>query len=117
MGDATAKFFDDLDAREHEPLLAKVTGTLRFELKNGRGAKPWLVGVKRGDVTVSRQNADADCVVRADGKVFDGMVTGNVNAFAAMLRDEVSVHGDPELMVLFQRLLPGPPSSQREARA
>jgi putative sterol carrier protein len=117
MGDATAKFFDDLDARDHEPLLATVSGTLRFELTNGRGAKPWLVGVKRGDVTVSRQNADADCVVRADGKVFDGILTGNVNAMAAMLRGEVSVEGDPELMVSFQRLLPGPPGSQREARS
>jgi hypothetical protein len=30
-----------------------------------------------------------------------------MNAFAAVLRGEVTVEGDPRLLVLFQRLLPG----------
>ena len=32
MTDATTEFFQELAARGHEPALAKVTGTLRFDL-------------------------------------------------------------------------------------
>jgi hypothetical protein len=38
------------------------------------------------------------------------MAAGKVNAFAAALRGAIAVEGDPRLLVLFQRLLPGPQS-------
>ena len=71
MGDATATFFDGLEALGHVPALEKVSGTLRFDLKNGKRTTRWLVTVDKGDVAVSHRNAKADCVVRAEKTVFE----------------------------------------------
>jgi putative sterol carrier protein len=106
MADETADFFEELGKRGHEPLLEKATGTVRFDLiDKGRTAR-WKVAIKKGDLSVSRTNGDADCVVRADKNVFNGLVTGEVNPMAALLRGTIGVQGDPELIVLFQRLFP-----------
>jgi putative sterol carrier protein len=113
MTDATAQFFDALVERGHEPLLEKATGTLRFDLKDGSKTDRWLVTVVKGDFTVSRQNLRADCVVTADKSLFDGIVSGKTNAMAALLRGAMGVEGDVQLLVLFQRLLPGPSRSRR----
>jgi putative sterol carrier protein len=98
MTDATTEFFEQLEERGHEPVLEKSTGTVRFDIKDGKG-----------DVTVSRRNAAADCVVRADKALFDDMTTGRANPMAALLRGAVSAEGDVGLMASFQRLFPGPP--------
>jgi putative sterol carrier protein len=113
MADATTEFFDDLDARGHEPLLEKATGALRIELSNGKRRARWLVTVKKGDVAVSHANTKADCVVRMDQALFERIVTGRENATAALLRGLVAVEGDPQLLVLFQRLFPGPPKGRK----
>jgi hypothetical protein len=72
MTDATTEFFQEPAARGHEPALAKVTGTLRFDL---RTAARWLINDQKGDVAVSRRNAKADCVVRLDRTLFDGIAS------------------------------------------
>ena len=106
MADETATFFEELGRRGHEPLLAKATGTVRFDLVDKGRTGRWKVAIKKGDLSVSRTNGQADCVVRADKSVFDGLVRGEVNAMAAVLRGTIGVEGDPELIVLFQRLFP-----------
>jgi putative sterol carrier protein len=113
MTDATSKFFDALVERGHESLLEKATGTVRFDLKDGKKTDRWLVTVVKGDLAVSRQNLLADCVVTADKSLFDGIASGKTNAMAALLRGAMSVEGDVQLLVLFQRLLPGPSRSRR----
>ena len=113
MADPTVEFFDALVARGHEPLLEKATGTLRFDIKDGRKTDHWLVAVVKGDLAVSRRNLHADCVVSADKALFDGVASGKTNAMAALLRGAMNVEGDVQLLVLFQRLLPGPPRSRR----
>jgi putative sterol carrier protein len=113
MTDATADLFGALVERQHEPLLEKATGTVRFDLKDGRKTDRWLVSVVKGDLTVSRQNLRADCVVTADKSLFDGIASGKTNAMAALLRGAMGVEGDVQLLVLFQRLLPGPLRSRR----
>ena len=115
MTDATTEFFEGLDARGHEPLLEKATGTLRIELSNGKRRAPWLVTVKKGDVTVSHKNMKADCVARMDRALFEQIVTGRENATAALLRGLVTVEGKPQLLVLFQRLFPGPPAGRKRS--
>jgi putative sterol carrier protein len=114
--DPTTAFFDELASRGHEPLLEKATGTLRIDLTDGRRSARWLVAITKGDVAVSRQNRRADCVARADRTVFEGIVKGEVNAMAAALRGAISVEGDPQLLVQFQRLFPGPPKRSKRRR-
>ena len=113
MTDATAEFFDALVERGHEPLLQKATGTVRFDLKDGKKMDRRHVTVVKGDLAVSRQNLRADCVVSADKALFDDIASGKSNAMAALLRGAISVEGDTQLMVLFQRLFPGPSRSRR----
>jgi putative sterol carrier protein len=110
MSDTTAEFFDGLRRRGHEPLLEKATGTVRFDLTDQGKTARWKVTIAKGDLSVSRENGEADCVFRAERQVFEGIVTGDVNPMAALLRGTVGVQGDPELGVLFQRLFPGVPS-------
>ena len=88
---------------------------MRFELTNGTGEAPWLVTIKRGDVAVSRADRKADCIVRTDKTLFDKIVTGKENAMAAVLRGAMDAEGDAELIVLFQRLFPGPPAARRKS--
>ena len=115
MTDATKEFFEDLSARGHEPLLEKATGTMRIELSNGKRRARWLVTIKKGDVAVSHANAKADCVVRMNQALFDQIVSGRENATAALLRGLVAVEGNPQLLVLFQRLFPGPPKGRKQS--
>jgi SCP-2 sterol transfer family len=110
MTDATSAFFHQLEARAHEPALARVTGTLRFDIvqEHPQTAR-WLVRVKRGEIAVAHENGEADCVVCVDKALFDGIAQGHVNAFAALLRGALKVEGDIALLALFQRLFPEPP--------
>ena len=111
MTEATTEFFDELSERGHEPLLEKVTGTVRFDLGNRRQTHHWLVSIVKGDVAVSRKNVPADCSVQMDEALFDDIASGRENALAALLRGAVGIEGDPELLMLFERLFPGPPGA------
>ena len=106
--DPTAEFFAELSSRGHEPLLGKARGSARFDVIDGKRIVRWLLAIDKGDVDVSRRNAAADCVVKADRATFDRIVGGELNFMAAALRAEVSVRGDPKLLVLLQRLFPRP---------
>ena len=115
MTDATTEFFENLDARGHEPLLERATGTLRIELSNGKRRARWLVTIKKGEVTASHANAKADCVVRMDRALFEQILSGRANATVAVLRGLAAVEGNSELLVLFQRLFPGPPNGGKRS--
>ena len=83
---------------------------------NGTRTDRWLVTLDKGDVSVSRENVAADCVVRTDRALFDAMVSGDVNGMAAYLRGELTFEGDPEFLVLFQRVLPAPQARARSSK-
>ncbi len=113
MTDSTAELFRELGGRGREPLLGNATGVVRFDLVDGERTERWLVTLDRGNVSVSRKNVTADCIVRADKTLFDAMAVGEVNALAAYLRGDLTLEGDPELLVLIQRVLPGPATTRR----
>lgn len=116
MGDPTTDFFESLGARGREPLLRRVSGTLRFDLADGAEVSSWHVAISDGDLTVSREKQAADCVVVCDRELFDRLASGTANAMAATLRGLLDADGDLSLVILFQRLFPGPPpgNDQRE---
>lgn len=111
--DAAGEFFASLGKRGHEPLLARATGTVRFDLVDGDRTEHWLVTIQKGDITVSRKRANADAVVCVDTELANGLCSGRVNATAAMLRGLFAPEGDLALMILFQRLFPAPQAAAK----
>ena len=83
MVDATAKFFADLENVGHQPLLAKDSGSLRFELSEGKAVERWRVDVRKGDVAVSHKAGAADCVLRAPKSLFDRSTSGQPRKVAS----------------------------------
>jgi putative sterol carrier protein len=104
------EFFERL-TRSVPDRLRRADGSLRIDLTSGKTTERWFVTMHGGDVSVSHRNAKADSVIRTSKDQFEGMITGTVNAMSAALRGVVSLEGDPTLLVLFQRALPGPPST------
>jgi hypothetical protein len=104
------EFFERL-TRSVPDRLRRADGSLRIDLTSGTTTERWFVTMHAGDVSVSHRNAKADSVIRTSKDQFEGMITGRVNAMSAALRGVVSLEGDPTLLVLFQRALPGPPST------
>jgi putative sterol carrier protein len=97
-------FFAELGRRGHEPMLRRISGTIRFDLDHGGKSDHFTVTVAKGDLSVSRRNAAADTVIHTDRALFERMVTGRANASASMLRGLVGVSGDLELATLAPRL-------------
>ncbi len=108
---AAGSFFAAMEAEGYQPLLSGESGTLRFDLTGGPKLERWYVTVSDGDVTVSRRGGHADTVMRLDQDLFDEVSRGTENAIAAQLRGAIDVEGDLHLMMVFQRMFPGPPSS------
>jgi putative sterol carrier protein len=108
MTNATTKFFEAVKVRGHEPRLERVRGTLRFDLTNGKQTNRWLIAIDKGDIAVSHRNARADCVVRTESAVFERIASGDTNAVTAVLRGEMAVEGDPQVLVQFRRLFSAP---------
>jgi predicted lipid carrier protein YhbT len=104
MTDPTSEFFRDLDRRGGDPALGEVDATVRFDVTIDRGAI---------SCAVSPDRAEADCVITGDRDLFNGVLNGSTNAMAALLRGELAVSGDPELLVAVERLFPRPQSDRR----
>jgi putative sterol carrier protein len=111
--DAIPEFFEELRRREHEPLLAKVTGRVRFDLIEAGRPDRWVVVVDKGDTTVLHNGGPADCTIRADRTLFEGLCRGEENAIAAVLRGALVCTGNIELLFAIQRIFPGPPRERR----
>ena len=107
------EFFEELGQREHEPLLEKVTGRVRFDLVDAGRPDRWLVSVDKGDTTVLHKGGPADCTARADRALFERLCRGEENALAAVLRGALVCSGDVELLFAIQRIFPGPPHERR----
>ena len=117
MVDATTRFFEELGRQGFEPLLAKSSGTLRFDLHQGAQTTHWLLQIDRGNLQVRQEDREADTVVGSAPRLFDELVTGGENAIAALLRGDMTVAGDLRLLLQVERLLPGPADSQGPRRA
>jgi predicted lipid carrier protein YhbT len=111
--DGSLQFFQELGRREHEPLLARVTGRVRFDLMDGGRTDRWLVAVDKGRIAVFHEGGAADCAIRAERALFERLCRGEENAMAAVLRGALVCSGDVELLFAIQRIFPGPPRERR----
>lgn len=75
--DATSRFFERLD---RGALLEKVEGIVRFDLQEEAHTEHWLVKINRGEVSVSREERDADAVVGSAPALFEAIVRGEENS-------------------------------------
>ena len=105
---ATSDFMESLPARGDDPVLRQLTGTIRFDLRDGKAVESWFLALDKGDVKVSHRKAKADCVAAMDKELCDALVTGKTNGFAAALRGDIELDGEVALLLEFQRLFPGP---------
>jgi len=109
MKPSSAAFFDELGRHGHEPLLERVTSTVRFDIADGASVDHRLMRIDRGDIAVTADDVPADCTVIIDDALFDEIIGGRTGAMAAFLRGALIIVGDPEVLVLVQRLFPGHP--------
>lgn len=111
--DGIEEFLEELDRREYEPLLAKVTGRVRFDLMEDGRPDRWLLAVAKGHTTVWHKGGPADCTIQADRALFERLCRGEDNATAAVLRGALVCSGDVELLFAIQRIFPGPPRDRQ----
>jgi putative sterol carrier protein len=116
MSDARREFFDELVRRGHERLLRNTSGTIRFDLDDDHGIDHWLVVIRNGTVSVSKENREADTVIRSDSAFFDRMARGEAKPLSAWLRNDITSEGKFRFIVLLERLF-APPPGARHPRA
>jgi hypothetical protein len=111
MADNAAVFFDSLAQRGPRILPERYAGSIRFDLAEGERTQHWRMTFEAGNVTVSRDTEEADCVLQASFHVFDELVSGGQSLPVALIRGELNVDGDLRLLGGFRKLLPGPPGA------
>jgi len=109
--DPVGEFFTALGRQRHIATFERESATLRFDIADGERVRRWLVIVDNGTVAVSHRNGRADAVVRMRRADAEAIVTGRINAQAAMLRGLIACQGSVGALTMFQRCLPGPPDS------
>jgi predicted lipid carrier protein YhbT len=117
MSSVVDEFFGELGRRGYLPELAKTSGSVRFDLTRDGQVDHWLVVIERGNVQVSRENAAADCTLRADAGLIEGIVTGRQNTVTAYLRGAADATGNTEMLIHLRRIFPGPPQAASERKA
>jgi len=115
MSDALTDFLDGLAARGHEPLLATTTGRVGFEVAGGDERR--VVSIDNGQIAVVADDSSADCTLRASRDTLERVAAGEMNAMAAALRGAITIEGNWELLVRFQRVFPAPVGVEASAPA
>ena len=114
--DPISDYFASLTEPGHIATFEREAATLQFDVADGpdQGSghlEHWHVTIHDGDVDVARQVFPADAIVHVARPDFERIVTGRLNAQAAVLRGLVDVEGSMAALMMFQRCLPGPPGS------
>jgi hypothetical protein len=117
MKSSTVAFFDELGRRGHEPLLERVSATVRFDVGDEASVDHRLLRIDRGDIRVTSEDVPADCTVIIGDELLDEIIHGRTGAMPAFLRGALLVEGNPEVLVLVQRLFPGHPARVTGAEA
>lgn len=111
VSDPVSRFFAELAQPGHLATFEGESATLRFDVVEGQHADRWYVTVVNGGVSVTRRGSPADVVVRIRRPDIEAILTGRLNAQAALLRGLMTFEGNVAALMMFQRCLPGPPGS------
>jgi hypothetical protein len=117
VSDSIEMYFDELAQRGHDPRLRRGSGAVRFESGKGAKRRAWHVDLRKGDITVSKKRGPVHCTMRADDETTAAILSGRLNPVTAVLRGAVELEGDTRLLVLFRRLLPGPPPKRSRRKS
>lgn len=109
--DPLGLFFAGLAETGHVATFGGQSATVRLDVVNRDEVERWHLTVSNGDVDVTRGDRPADAIIRADRPQAEAMVTGRLNAQAAILRGALACEGRLAAVIMFQRCLPGPPGS------
>jgi putative sterol carrier protein len=104
MTEASDAFFDKLRVVGRVDMLARVNGSMRVELTEGRKTSKTQITVRRGHVSVGPAGGEADCMIYAPMPVWDALVTGQAQPMTAFLRGAMVAAGDAAMLVLMRRL-------------
>jgi hypothetical protein len=104
MTDQMHEFFEEVARRGREPMLERLSATVRWDIINGDRVEHRVIRIDHGDLSVTVGPEPADCVIILERSVCDDVVTGRTSILAALLRGAADFEGDPELIVLAQRL-------------
>jgi putative sterol carrier protein len=109
-------YFERLAASGYQPLLHRVTGTLRFDIDQNDGiSHRWYVTIDYGHLTVRRDEdgratneaaVPADCTLAADEGEFLRILSGQDSFAAAFVRGAITVKGDYTLAQNIRRFSP-----------
>jgi putative sterol carrier protein len=116
MTEPTRQFFTRL-AEQNQPALGSMAGVVRFDIDDGERTEHWYLHIRKGDVAVSHEGPEADCVISADIATFDAILAGKMNAMAAVLRGAITVEGKVVLLTALQRLFPGSSETPKKPQA
>lgn len=109
MPDPIDDFFATLGRTVHVRSLDRFTGALRFDLREGGGTQRWRVAIEHGDVRSTQDGqGPVDAVISGERALFAPIVRGEVRPLTAFLRNEIAVTGEFRLLLVLERLLPGP---------
>jgi predicted lipid carrier protein YhbT len=106
--DPTAEFFEGLSQGRAKELSPKIRATIRFDLSTDTDVQHWFTDIENGTIRVSREEREADCVIKSDKKLFDRLAEGKGNVFSAWFRNEIGLSGSRWLMTVLRHILPGP---------
>jgi hypothetical protein len=108
--DPIAEFFAGLAAPGHLATFEGQSATIRFDVARADPGH-WYVTIDDGAVAVSQRTSEADAVITIERPQLEALVTGRLNAQAALLRGLFTCEGSISAAMMFQRCLPGPPGA------
>ncbi|SIN41964.1 SCP2 sterol-binding domain-containing protein [Micromonospora cremea] len=108
MGTTIAEHLRQLGSGRRTDLPETTSGTLRLDAREDGHTEHWHLTVADQHVRVTRSGDDAELVIRAAPEVFDRLASGETHVATALLRNELTVQGNLQLLMLLRRIFPGP---------
>ncbi|WP_433317708.1 SCP2 sterol-binding domain-containing protein [Micromonospora sp. CA-269861] len=108
MGATAEQYLRQLDTGRRPDLPETTAGTLRLDVRDDGSTDHWYLSIADQHVRVTRAADDAELVVRAERAVFDRMARGELHPGAGLLRNELTVQGNMQLLILLRRIFAGP---------